>query len=129
MHLPRYFLLFGVVYWLAIGPLAAVEPVDFAKQIRPLLEQHCVSCHGAVKQKAGLKLDLGKRVLKGSLNGPVIVAKKSAESKLYHALKAEHDVDQMPPTGALDVATIELFRRWIDEGAVVPTDEVESVVQ
>ncbi len=129
MHLPRYCLLLGVVYWLAVGPSAAVEPVDFAKQIRPLLEQHCVSCHGAVKQKAGLKLDLGKRVLKGSLNGPVIVPKKSAESKLYHALKAEHDVEQMPPTGALDAGTVELFRRWIDEGAVVPADEVESTAK
>ena len=129
MHLPRFCLLFGVVYWLTAGPSAAVEPVDYAKQIRPLLDKHCVSCHGAAKQKAGLKLDLGKRVLKGSLNGPVVVAKKSAESKLYHALVAEHDVEQMPPTGALDAATIELFRRWIDEGAAIPADEVEPVVK
>ena len=65
-------------------------------QIRPLLEKHCVSCHGAGKQKAGLKLDLGKRVLKGSLNGPVVIAKKSAESKLIHALKGEKGAEPKP---------------------------------
>ena len=110
-------------------PLSAAEPVDFAKQIRPIFEKHCVSCHGATKQKAGLKLDIGKRILKGSLNGPVVVAKKSTESKLIHALKGEHGVEAMPPSGALDAAEIGLIARWIDEGAAIPPDEKDIAAE
>ena len=86
MHRPAFRPLSGLVLMLCVGPLAAGPPVDYAKQVRPLFEKHCVSCHGPARQKAGLKLDLGKRVLKGSLEGPVVVAKKSADSKLVHAL-------------------------------------------
>ena len=107
------------------GPLNAVEPVDYSKQIRPIFEKHCVSCHGAAKQKAGLKLDLGKRVMKGSLNGPVVTAKKPGESAMIRALMGD-GAEQMPPTGPLDAATIALVRRWVEEGAVIPADERET---
>ena len=42
---------------LLLGPLVARADESFEKQVRPLLLQHCVSCHGAEKQKAGLRLD------------------------------------------------------------------------
>ncbi len=125
MRLPT-FLVFLIA--LTPGALIAAEPVDYAKHIRPLLEKHCVSCHGAGKQKAGLKLDLGKRVLKGSLNGPVVLAKKSAESKLIHALKGEKGAEPMPPTGPLEAAEIALIARWIDDGAAIPPDEKDTAV-
>ncbi len=129
MHRPAFRPLSGLVLMLYVGPLAAGPPVDYAKQIRPLFAKHCVSCHGPVKQKAGLKLDLGKRVLKGSLEGPVVVAKKSAESKLVHALTGENGVEAMPPTGPLEAADIDVIRRWIDEGAVVPADEKDTAAR
>jgi mono/diheme cytochrome c family protein len=114
---------------LCVGSASAADPVDFTKHIRPILEKNCVSCHGATKQKAGLKLDLGKRVLKGSLNGPVVVAKKSGESKLVHALNGTGEAGQMPPDGPLPDAEIKLIARWIDEGAVIPADEVDPSSQ
>ena len=43
-----------LVVMLCASPLAAGPPVDYAKEIRPLLDKHCVSCHGPAKQKAGL---------------------------------------------------------------------------
>jgi mono/diheme cytochrome c family protein len=119
----------GIVLLLITNQVSAAESVDFAKQIRPIFEKHCVSCHGPSKQKAGLKLDLGKRVLKGSLNGPVVVAKKPGESKLIHSLKGEMGAESMPPTGALDAATIDLIRRWIEEGAVIPKDETDTAAK
>jgi mono/diheme cytochrome c family protein len=102
---------------------AAVEPVDFVKQIRPLFEAHCISCHGPAKQKGGLKLHVGSAVLRGGVNGPVVVPKKAAESRLMKALKGEGDLDQMPPKGKLPTADVALVARWIDEGAVVPEEE------
>jgi mono/diheme cytochrome c family protein len=54
--------------------LAAVDPAklppsagafDFDKDIRPLLEQHCVGCHGAEKQKGKFRLDARDFLIKG----------------------------------------------------------------
>jgi mono/diheme cytochrome c family protein len=120
--LARVFLLVMAVLVGSAGP-AAGEPVDFAKRIQPIFVKNCVSCHGAAKQKAGLRLDFGTRVLKGSVNGPVVVAGKAAESKLVHSLKGEMDADQMPPSGALDAAEIALIARWIDEGTKIPAEK------
>ncbi len=128
MRLPTLRPLSGLILVLTLGASSAAEPVDFTKEIRPIFEKHCISCHGATKQKAGLKLDLGKRVLKGSLNGPVVVSKKPSESKLIRALTGDGE-DQMPPDGALDAATVELVRRWIEEGAVIPAEEKDSAPQ
>ena len=46
-------------------PPAASRPVDFAKEIRPLLQERCFKCHGPDKQKNGLRLDLKAAALKG----------------------------------------------------------------
>lgn len=124
MRLPT----FAFVFLLLPALATAAEPVDFAKQVRPLLEKHCTSCHGPAKQKGGLRLHLGQLVLKGGVNGPV-VAKKSADSRLVQALKGEGELDQMPPAGKLPDADVALIARWIDEGATVPADEKATTAQ
>lgn len=115
------------VFFLVPAVAVAADPVDFAKHIRPLLEQHCTSCHGPAKQKGGLRLHTGQAVLKGGLNGPVVTPKKAADSPLMHALKGEGDLGQMPPKGKLPDADIALIARWIDEGAAVPAEEKTAV--
>ena len=60
-------------------PSAASRLVDFAKDIQPIFAKNCYSCHGPEKQKAGLRWDDRAAVLKGSENGPVLIAGKSAE--------------------------------------------------
>jgi mono/diheme cytochrome c family protein len=102
--------------------LATAAPVDYAQQVAPLFERHCTSCHGAAKQKGGLRLNTGSAVLKGGVNGPVVTPKKAVDSPLIHALKGEGDLDQMPPKGKLPDADIALIARWIDEGATVPAE-------
>lgn len=47
--------------------------IDFAKDIRPLLEARCFECHGPTKQKADLRLDRRSSALKGGENGPAII--------------------------------------------------------
>lgn len=129
MHLPSRCWLLGSTFFLFAGSLRAADPVDFAKQIQPIFEKNCVSCHGVAKKKAGLRLDLGKRILMGSPGGPVVVVKKSAESKLVHKLRGNGEGDRMPPDGELTEDEIQLIARWIDEGAIVPANEKETVVK
>lgn len=102
--------------------IVLLPPPDYATQVQPLFAKHCASCHGDVKQKAGLRLGSGSQALKGSINGPVVVAKNAKASKLVQALKGEGDLERMPPAGPLTDAEIELISRWIDAGATVPPE-------
>lgn len=107
-------------------PPAYEGKVDFVQQIRPILEQKCFKCHGAEKQKSGLRLDAKKAALPGGDNGPVFVAGKPAESEIIKRI-AGHDPDKiMPPKGdPLTAAQVGIFIAWIEQGAVWPDDGLE----
>jgi mono/diheme cytochrome c family protein len=103
-------------------PISAA-PVDFDREVRPVFESHCYSCHGAKKQKSGYRLDRKKEAFAGGESGDVaIAAGQPGGSLLYRAISgAEKDLI-MPPkksdTHPLEPAEIALVRRWIEEGAV-----------
>ena len=102
-------------------PAAATNPVDFAKDIQPILAKSCYSCHGAEKQKAGLRLDLKANALSGGDSGKVILPGKSAESKLIHLVAGLEKDSVMPPKGdKLTTKQIGMLRAWIDGGAKWP---------
>ena len=78
-------------------PAAFSGPIDFRKDIEPILQRACVLCHGARKQRGGLRLDDGAAALKGGNAGAVIVPGKALRSRLLH-LVAGLDPDlRMPP--------------------------------
>src|SRR5690242_1447425 len=81
-------------------PAPAVGPIHFARDIQPLFQTRCVECHGANKQKAGLRLDAGEAALRGGDSGPAIVPGKSGESKLIHLVAGLDPKTKMPPRGA-----------------------------
>src|SRR5687767_3934124 len=87
-------LLFVVLFLSSTRALA--EPVDFRRDIKPVLMSRCASCHGSLQQKAGLRLDASSLIRKGSKNGPVIESGKSAESPLLDAVLGK-DRSRMPP--------------------------------
>ena len=104
-------------------PPAASGVVDFAKDIQPLFAAKCFSCHGAEKQKGGLRLDIKVAAREGGDYGKVFPPGKSAESKLVHALAGLGEIDIMPPKEKpLTSAEISKVRAWIDAGAVWPDD-------
>lgn len=97
--------------------------VFFEQKIRPVLVQHCYSCHSlgardAKKLQGGLFLDSAAGTLAGGENGPAIVLGKSAESRLLKGLK--YDGLEMPPSGKLSDEIIADFAKWIDMGAPDP---------
>ena len=93
----------------------------FEKKIRPVLVEHCYSCHStAKKQKGGLALDSRTGVLKGGESGPAVVAGEPGESLLLKAMRYTDPELQMPPKGKLPAAVIADFEKWIARGAPDP---------
>ena len=105
----------------------SVRAVEFAKDIRPILESRCVSCHGRQKQKNGLRLDSRAGAIAGGDSGKVILPGKSADSPLVQRVTNPDKSERMPPTGEpLSPAQIAVLKTWIDQGAAWPDDGATS---
>jgi len=98
------------------------KQVDFLKDIQPIFANTCYECHGAEKQKGGLRLDQKTAALKGGDTGALLIAGKSAESLLIQAITGtKEDLARMPKKrDPLTAEQIGLLRAWIDQGATWP---------
>src|SRR6266478_2341486 len=97
----------------------AEKPVSFNQEIRPLLNAHCVKCHGGVKETGQLNLLFRDAALKGGKSGrPAVVPGKPEASELIARLTTTDEDERMPKkAGPLRPEQIELLKRWIYEGA------------
>src|SRR5436189_872436 len=71
-------------------------PIDFARQIRPILETSCLDCHGPTRHRSDLRLDLASTALKGGKSGPAVVPGKPEDSPLIHRIRGQGDGERMP---------------------------------
>lgn len=102
---------------------ADAEPVDFVRQIRPILSDHCFACHGPdeATRKAGLRLDVeaeARAALSGG--GHAIVPGDAASSVVLQRIVTNDAGDRMPPSSfnkPLTEAQAALIARWIQQGA------------
>jgi mono/diheme cytochrome c family protein len=102
----------------------ADPPVDYLREVKPILTQHCLSCHGTKVTKAKLRVDTAALLRKGGESGPAVVPGKAAESLLIDAVKGTNGVTLMPyKKPALSKREIALLTAWIDEGAKAPANE------
>lgn len=117
--------MFVVILAGLLGRVAEAEDgVDYQKQIKPILRERCVACHGALKSEGGLRLDTAIAAKKGGDSGAAIVAGNVAESVLLRRIASKDDSERMPPEGEhLTDAQQDLLRRWIEAGAKAPDDE------
>lgn len=103
---------------------SANEKIDYLTQIKPILRERCYACHGALKQRAKLRVDTAELLQKGGRHGPTLTPGKSSESLLLERLQAKDDDERMPPEGQpLTTDQIMLIKTWIDQGANAPNDE------
>ena len=95
--------------------------VDFVREVRPILQKHCYSCHGEKKQKSGLRLDIKAAAFKGGdKHAPDIISGKASDSPLIHFITTDDDDELMPPKGKLTARDIATLTTWINEGAAWP---------
>jgi hypothetical protein len=109
---------------LAAEPVPAPEgvPVEFNRDIRPILSDNCYQCHGPDKaqRKAELRLDIEQGATADLGGRRAVVPGDLDQSELYQRLIAEDDKERMPPVKSgkkLSRSQIDLFRRWIEQGA------------
>jgi hypothetical protein len=102
--------------------------VEFQRDIQPIFQSRCYSCHGEKKQESGLRLDLKSAALKGGDHGPLFLPKKSAASLLIQVTANTHpEIARMPKKGApLTLEQIALLRAWIDQGASWPDEKADE---
>jgi hypothetical protein len=107
------------------GPALAAD-VDYVRDIKPILSARCFACHGAVRQKGGLRLDAASLIRKGGRNGTAVIAGKSAASLLIDAVLARGR-SRMPPEKegeGLSPQQIAILQNWIDHGARGPEEPI-----
>ncbi len=120
----RFLIVFGLVgSALGVESRSAAVPDDLAQEVRNLLENHCVQCHGPSQQLNGLRLDSREGALEGGYSGPSLVLGDGGASALIRRLTSDDPSTRMPlaapPLGA---DQIEVLTRWIDQGAPWPRD-------
>ncbi|HTU26071.1 MAG TPA: PSD1 and planctomycete cytochrome C domain-containing protein [Pirellulales bacterium] len=129
MHRALILLIVCCGWWEAIPAARAAEAstaadkIDFRRDVRPILAEHCFKCHGPEQQESDFRLDRRDEALRGGENGVAIVPGKAGESLLLDRV-AGTDADlRMPPKGErLPAAAVDTLRRWIDEGAAWAED-------
>jgi hypothetical protein len=107
----------------------AADPVDYVRDVKPLLTKHCIACHGPDKQRSGLRLDTVASALKGGNSGPAVIPHKSGESRLIIAVSGgTDDIAAMPPKEKppLSKEAIDVLRGWVDAGAPAPANEAAA---
>jgi hypothetical protein len=110
------------------GPASAQvgRDVSFAKDVQPILERRCMSCHGPA-QRGGLKMDNFANLMTGGQSGAVIVPGKTAESLLVQLIEGK-DGKRMPPQPpGLTPVEILTLRTWVQQGAKDDTPRAAEV--
>ena len=94
--------------------------VDFAADIKPLLAEKCLACHGEALKLSRLDLRTRDAALTGGTRGPALVPGNAEQSRIYRHV-AGLEQPAMPMSGKpLTAAQVANLKRWIDEGASWP---------
>src|SRR3954471_13566156 len=90
----------SLILVLAVAPWATAAPVDYTRDVRPILSQHCFKCHGPDDnaRKAGFRLDQRASALTQGPSGEfIIVPGKPGASELVRRIHSDDGTDVMPP--------------------------------
>jgi hypothetical protein len=104
----------------------ADSPVDFAREIRPILSGACFQCHGPdeKKREGGFRLDTKEGALGERKGRAAFVAGKPDKSEAMRRILSDDPDERMPPPDSgkkLTAQQIELLKKWVEQGAAWST--------
>jgi hypothetical protein len=93
--------------------------IDYSSQVKPILNKHCIACHGGVKKSGGWSLLFEEEALaKGKSGKYAIIPGNAAESEMIVRLYHKDPEERMPyQKDPLNEKEIEILTQWINEGA------------
>ncbi len=115
--------LLGLVLLGHCAAFAVGQTIDFARDVRPILQRHCYACHGPRQQDSGLRLDLRARTMAGGdlFGTEILVAGNAIESRLIQFVSRDDAELRMPPEGdRLTAEEIATLASWVQQGANWP---------
>ncbi|HEX2750814.1 MAG TPA: PSD1 and planctomycete cytochrome C domain-containing protein, partial [Verrucomicrobiales bacterium] len=133
--MPALRVIASLIGWMTIagGAVAASDDAAgiefFERRVRPLLVDHCGSCHGAEKQKGKLRLDTPAGIRGGGESGPCLQPGLPEESRLITAVRYNDKDLQMPPKERLAERQVADLVQWIRMGAPMPEDAASAAVK
>ncbi len=103
-------------------PRPNVRPVEFNRDIRPIISDNCYTCHGPAKsaRKADLRLDTQDGLFADLGGYRAVVPGKPEQSHLWQRVSSVDAAKRMPPSKSgrqLTPQQLDLLRRWIEQGA------------
>ena len=103
-------------------PAAANDDVNYQRDVEPLLLKYCGNCHRGTEKEGDFSFQTFESLMAGTQEGSVIVAGKSAESKLIGLLRGTTEPRMPPEDQPQPTATeVERIAHWIDAGAMAPS--------
>ncbi|MFM8725117.1 MAG: c-type cytochrome domain-containing protein, partial [Planctomycetaceae bacterium] len=114
-----------VILVVLIQPVTAQTKTDFELEVAPILLSRCLECHQTVNPSGGLSLQTETSQRQGGDSGPALLPGNAAGSLMMMRITAA----EMPPPAngherPLPASEVAVLKRWIDEGAAVPTGRV-----
>lgn len=112
----------------ALAPSMRAQDADFlwSSKVQPLLDVHCVKCHGPIEQNGDLELDTPEAALRGGYSGEVVLPGHPEMSPLFQYLEPDSD-PHMPPEKQLTEGERDIVRQWIVAlGRAEPSVEATS---
>ncbi|MEM7557795.1 MAG: DUF1549 domain-containing protein [Planctomycetota bacterium] len=101
------------------------EDVDYLRDIKPVLKAKCYSCHGALKQEAGLRVDTVEFMREGGDSGRALSREEGLDSLIHDRISSSDNDERMPPEGEpLSPEQLKRFQQWLANGAKAPEDEL-----
>jgi uncharacterized membrane protein len=108
---------------LLLAACSSEEPVRFAQDVRPILDQHCIACHqagGAGQETSGFSMVTYDDLMKGTQFGPMIIPGDALGSNMLVLMEGRADPSISMPHGNMKPVPqkeIDTIRRWIEQGA------------
>ena len=115
----------GLLVCLCFRTYTADQPaatIDFNRDVRPILRDRCIGCHGTTQQNGNYRVDRKGSAFGGGFNGVSIIPGNSEYSRLFWRVTGRHGLRQMPPTGPLSAEEVATLKAWIDQGAPWPDE-------
>ncbi|MEP0346117.1 c-type cytochrome domain-containing protein, partial [Rhodopirellula bahusiensis] len=100
------------------------KPVDFVRDIQPILRDNCYECHAGTTEEGNLNLGVKAKAFQGGDSDEAILVGNSEDSLMIDLVSGGKDNALMPPEGyePLTAKQVGLLRAWIDQGAPWPED-------